>query len=120
MASGLSRKLRKTLNGKRANRTMPGRLLSIVLVAACFVVSSCAKRPLAPAGQALGTPLFAWVFMSGDLDNPDREFVCLSTPVSECVVPASSPENRVFSDLFFYYHGAGGETKYTGSIQIGF
>src|SRR5262245_11405898 len=99
---------------------MPGRILAIVLIAGCFVVSSCAKRPPAPAGLAPGTPFVSWVFMSGDRDNPDREFVCQSTPPNECVMPVSSTENRVFSDLFFYYHGAAGETKYTGSIQIGF
>jgi hypothetical protein len=98
---------------------MPGRL-SIVLIAGFFAISGCARHVPKPAGIAPGTPYVSWVFMSGDRDNPDREFVCQSTPASECMIPVSSPENRVFSDLFFYYHGAGGETKYTGSIQIGF
>jgi hypothetical protein len=98
---------------------MPGRL-SIVLIAGLFAISGCARRVPKPANVAPGTPFVSWVFMSGDRDNPDREFVCQSTPPSECVMPVSSPEDRVFSDLFFYYHGAGGETKYTGSIQIGF
>jgi hypothetical protein len=98
---------------------MPGRL-SIVLVAALFFLSGCARHVPKPAGIAPGTPFVSWVFMSGDRDNPDRDFVCQSTPLGECIVPVSSPENRVFADLFFYYHGSGGETKYTGSIQIGF
>ena len=99
---------------------MRGRCLSIVFLAGFFAVSGCGRRVPKPAGIAPGTPYVSWVFMSGDRDNPDREFVCQSTPASECVMPVSSPENRVYSDLFFYYHGAGGETKYTGSIQIGF
>jgi hypothetical protein len=99
---------------------MPGRFSPIVLVAGCLIVSSCAKHPPAPAGTAPGTPFVSWVFMSGDRDNPDRDFVCQSTPPGECVMPVSSPDNRIFADLFFYYHGPGGETKYTGSIEIGF
>jgi hypothetical protein len=101
------------------DQIMPRRL-SIVLIAAFFAVSSCARHVPKPAGIAPGTPFVSWVFMSGDRDNPDRDFVCQSTPPSECVMPASRPDERVFSDLFFYYHGASGETKYTGSIQIGF
>jgi hypothetical protein len=104
---------------KKTGRTMPGRL-SIVLIAGCLALSGCARRVPKPAGIAPGTPYVSWVFMSGDLDNPDREFVCQSTPASECVMPVSSPDNRVFSDLHFYFHGAGGETKYAGSIQVGF
>jgi hypothetical protein len=58
--------------------------------------------------------------MSGDRDNPDREFVCQSDSRDECVVAASRPDEQVFSDVHFYYHGGGDETKYTGSIRIGF
>jgi hypothetical protein len=58
--------------------------------------------------------------MSGDGDNPDQEFVCQSDPRNDCVVPASRPDARVFADVHFYYHGTGAETKYTGSIDIGF
>jgi hypothetical protein len=58
--------------------------------------------------------------MSGDRDNPDREFVCQSDPRNECVMPVSRPDEQTFSDVHFYYHGGGEETKYTGSIRIGF
>jgi hypothetical protein len=58
--------------------------------------------------------------MSGDRDNPDQEFVCQSNPRNDCVIPVSRPDAQVFSDVHFYCHGAGAETKYTGSINIGF
>jgi hypothetical protein len=58
--------------------------------------------------------------MSGDSDNPDQEFVCQSDPRNDCVLPVSRPDGQVFSDVHFYYHGAGEETKYTGMIDIGF
>jgi len=58
--------------------------------------------------------------MYGDRDNPDREFSCQSTPRTECVVPLSQTDAQVFSDIHFYYHGAGGETRYEGTKTIGY
>jgi hypothetical protein len=57
--------------------------------------------------------------MSGDRDNPDQEFVCQSDPRNDCVVPVSRPDAPIFSDVHIYCHGAGMDTRYTGSIQIG-
>ena len=58
--------------------------------------------------------------MSGDRENPDRDFVCQSDPRTECAIPASRPGDPVFSDVHFYYHGGASETKYAGSVHIGF
>ena len=92
----------------------------IVLVITAVFAAACAKRVPEPAVIAPGTPHITWIIMSGDRDNPDREFVCQSNPRNDCVVPVSRPDAQVFSDVHFYYHGAGAETKYTGSINIGF
>jgi hypothetical protein len=67
---------------------------------------------------APGTPKVSWVLMSGDKGNPDREFVCQSDPPGECVMPASQPDEEVFSDAHFYYHGTGADTTYEGSILL--
>ena len=56
-----------------------------------------------------GTPHVSWVIMYGDVETPDREFACQSEPRTECIVPASRPDNKVFSDVHIYYHGAGDE-----------
>jgi hypothetical protein len=58
--------------------------------------------------------------MHGDSDNPDREFACQSTPRNECLLPVSTQAEPVFSHVYLYYHGAGAETAYAGSVQIGF
>jgi len=58
--------------------------------------------------------------MSGDGDNPDQEFVCQSDPRNDCVLAVSRPDAPVFSNVHFYYHGAGAETKYAGSIDVTF
>jgi hypothetical protein len=96
------------------------KLAVIVATIAAVLNSTCAKRVPEPVDVAPGTPHVSWVIMSGDSDNPDREFVCQSNPRTDCVLPASRPDEQVFSDVHFYYHGAGAETKYTGSIDIGF
>ena len=58
--------------------------------------------------------------MYGDRDNADREFACQSDPRTDCVLPASKPDAQVFADIHFYFHGAGAETRYEGSINIGY
>ena len=58
--------------------------------------------------------------MFGDRDDADREFACQSGPPTECVLPATKPDAQAFSDIHFYFHGAGAETKYEGTINIGY
>jgi hypothetical protein len=58
--------------------------------------------------------------MTGDPENPDREFVCQSNPRTECVIPVDRPDQRAMAHVHVYYHGAPTETKYTGAIRIGF
>jgi hypothetical protein len=58
--------------------------------------------------------------MYGDRDNSDREFSCQSEPRSECVLPVSKAGEQVFSDIHFYYHGVGGETKYEGTQNLSY
>lgn len=102
-------------------RTLTCRFLPAALtVWLASAASSCGPRIPTTANVAPGTPYVSWVVMSGDRDNPDQDFVCQSEPRSECVMPASRPDQQVFSDVHFYYHGGGEETKYTGSIRIGF
>ncbi len=83
-------------------------------------VTACVKRVPEPVSLRQGAPHISWIIMSGDRDNPDRDFVCQSDPRNDCVVPVSRPDVQVFSDVHFYYHGAATETRYTGSIRIGF
>lgn len=98
---------------------MPVRfLLAVVLVGA--VTSTCAKRVPEPANIAPGTPHVTWVLMYGDRDNSDREFSCQSDPRIECILPTSRPDAQVFADIHLYYHGAGAETRYEGTKNIGY
>jgi hypothetical protein len=82
--------------------------------------ASCGKRVPEPPDVRPGTPHVTWILMYGDRDNADREFACQSGPPAECVIPASRPNAQVFSDVHLYYHGAGGETRYTGTVNVGY
>ena len=93
---------------------------SLFALIAAIGIIGCGMRVPEPAVNMPGTPHVSWIIMSGDSDNADREFVCQSEPRTECVIPVSSLDNPVFSDVHVYYHGAGVETRYTGTIQIGF
>jgi hypothetical protein len=93
------------------------------VLGACLLImiaTGCAKRIPEPVGGHTDSPHVGWVIMSGDADNPDRDFVCQSTPRTECVVPVDRPEARVLAHVHLYYHSAAAETRYTGSIRIGF
>ena len=91
-----------------------------VVILAVALTSTCAKSVPEPASVPPGTPHVSWVLMYGDRDNADREFACQSDPRTDCVLPASKPDAQVFSDIHFYFHGAGAETRYEGTINIGY
>ena len=84
------------------------------------LATGCLRRIPEPAGGRTDAPRVGWVIMSGDAENPDRDFVCQSNPPSECVVPVDRPDARVLAHVHLYYHGASTETRYTGAVRIGF
>ena len=94
------------------------RVTVVILVVA--LTSACSQRVPGPVGVPPGTPYVSWVLMYGDRDNADAEFACQSDPRTECVLPASKPDAQVFADIHFYFHGAGAETRYEGTINIGY
>jgi hypothetical protein len=94
-----------------------------VLVLAIVVsvgLEGCARSIPKAAGGTAGTARVGWVVMMGDRDNPDREFVCYSESPGDCMMPPSRSNGQVFADVHLYYHPAATQTKYTGTIQIGF
>jgi hypothetical protein len=92
----------------------------LMLTLFLLATSACARSVPRPADVAPGTPYITWIIMHGDSDNPDREFACQSTPRNDCALPASTQAEQIFSHVYLYYHGAGAETSYVGSVQIGF
>jgi hypothetical protein len=97
-------------------------MLRIVLpvIAVSLCLEGCMRPIPKTAGGSVGTPRVGWVVMMGDRDNPDREFVCYSESAGDCVMPPSRPNDQVFAHVHLFYHPAATETKYTGTVQIGF
>jgi hypothetical protein len=98
--------------------TFDRRILALTIYAIAW--SGCETRAPQAARVVRAAPYITWIIMSGDRDDPDREFICQSDPRTECVISASRPNQPVFSDVHLYYHAEGVETKYAGSVQIGF
>ena len=97
-------------------------LLSKSLAPLLMLAMGCAGRVPRPepAGGHVEAPHLGWVIMTGDRENPDRDFVCQSNPRSECIIPVDRLDQRAMVHLHVYYHVAPTETTYTGSIRIGF
>lgn len=91
----------------------------IVAATVSVFTTACGTGLRKPANTTPGAPNVTWVLMYGDQDNPDQEFSCQSGP-GDCVLPASRPGERVFSDLHLYYHGIGVDTRYEGTKTIGY
>ena len=92
----------------------------LTVVVALVAAASCGKRVPEPPGVAPGTPHVSWVLMTGDRDTPDANYVCQSDPKDDCVISAGSSDHRVFTDFHVYYHGTGADTRYRGSILVGY
>jgi len=92
----------------------------VAVMMAGVLMSGCATRVPKPANVAPGTPHVSFVLMFGDRDNADTEFACESEPRTDCVLPASRTDAQSFSDIHVYYHGVGAETRYEGTLSIGY
>jgi hypothetical protein len=93
----------------------------LVLSCVLLLTMSCGARVRVPAGGTGAMPRIGWVIMVGTRDDPDQDFVCQSDPRTECVMPASQPDSQAFSRAYFYFFpAAANDTKFAGTIQIGF
>ena len=96
------------------------RVKTFCAIGGILLLTGCEKRLSVPSGGSPGIPHVGWVIMVGDRENPDREFVCQSDPRTDCVMPPSQPDNQTFTNTHFYFHSGTTDTKYTGTIEIGF
>ena len=96
------------------------RWAALMIVGGSSLLWGCAQRvPPRPPG-APDAAVVGWVIMAGDRENPDQEFVCQSSPRTDCVLPVSRPDRRAYSHIHLYFHPAAVDVTYTGSVQIGF
>ena len=96
------------------------RLIVPIIISALSAIACGGKRVPQRRDVVPGMAYISWVFMSGDQDNPDRDFHCQSEPRTECVIPASHSGQEIFADLHFYYHRGKAKTSYRGAIDVEF
>ena len=99
---------------------MGTKTMSVVTAGVVLLTTGCGKRVPVPSAGTPGTPHVGWVIMVGDRDDPNRDFVCQSDPRTDCVMPASRPDDQAFTDVHFYFHPAKAEATYRGTILIPF
>src|SRR5262249_45370298 len=93
---------------------------AVSAVVTSLLVAGCRPQRPQSLARAAGAPQVGWVIMSGDSENPNHDFVCQSNPRTDCVVPVSRADEKTHAAVYFYYHPAAVETRYAGTIQIGF
>lgn len=90
----------------------------VVFMLACAGGSACAER--IPEPTVVPTvPHVTWTIASEGQDERER-IVCQSDPRTDCVMAASAKDRRMLAIVHLYLHPAAVETKYVGSIQVGF
>jgi len=90
---------------------------------ACAVLLSiasgaCAERIPEPA-VVPSVPHISWLIASHE-GNGNEQVVCQSDPRTECVLPVGSGETRRMATVHLYLHPSGIETRYVGTMQVGF
>ena len=90
--------------------------LAIITIASC---AACAERIPEPI-VIPAVPHVSWL-VAVQTPNGGERTVCQSDPRNQCVLPASTSENRAFVTVHLYLHSVkSGETKYSGTMRVGF
>jgi len=95
-------------------------LVPALALVSTLPLAGCGPKIPQPSKAGPDMPRISWVIMSGDRDNPDQDYVCQSDPRDACAVHASRADEQVFGHVHVYYHPSAVETKYSGSVVIGF
>lgn len=95
-------------------------MLARTTVLVCLIsVSGCAERVPEPVRNSQGTPHISWNIHGGDADSNQKE-LCQSDPRTECNLPASREGAKSLATVHVFFHPAANDTKYTGTIAVGF
>lgn len=94
--------------------------IAIRVISALLLFSGCAEHIPEPVLVPQGAPHLSWNIHSGDAEDPGRNVICQSDPRTDCVVPASRDGRKVFATVHLFFHPAATETRYTGTVEVGF
>jgi hypothetical protein len=91
-----------------------------LVLAILFLLSGCAERVPEPVLVPHDVPHISWNIHSGDAEDATPDVICQSDPRTACVVPASREGRKVLATVHMFYHPAATETKYAGTVDVGF
>ena len=78
----------------------------------------CAERIPEPT-VIPNTPHISWVITT-EREQGTEQMVCQSDPRTPCVVPATTVNAKRLATFHLYLHPGASDTKYTGTMQVGF
>lgn len=73
-----------------------------------------------PSPHPQDVPHISWEIETGTAADNHVAVACRSEPRTRCVVPASTVRQQSFATVHVYYHSTRSDTKYAGSVLIGF
>jgi hypothetical protein len=73
-----------------------------------------------PSPHPEDVPHISWEIETGTAANKHATVACRSEPRTRCIVPASTIGQQSFATVHVYYHSTRSDTKYAGSVLIGF
>ena len=73
-----------------------------------------------PSPHPQDVPHVSWEIETGTAANKHATVACRSEPRTRCSVPASTIGQQSFATVHVYYHSTPSDTKYAGSVRIGF
>lgn len=90
----------------------------VALVGVGIVLGGCGTRVPEPSPHPEDVPHISWEIEIGPTGH--QTVACQSESRMPCVVLASTDRQRSFATVHVYYHSARTDTKYEGTIQVGF
>lgn len=91
----------------------------LTLVLGGIVLGACGMRVPEPSPHPGDVPHISWEIEVGP-SGGSQTVICQSEERTPCVVQASTDRQRSFATVHIYYHSARTDTKYEGTIQVGF
>ena len=95
-------------------------VVRVVVGCVATFVAACGMHVPEPSPHPQDSPHLSWEIEAGTPTDAHGAVACRSEPRSPCVILASTDQQQLSATVHVYYHSSRSETKYTGSVHIGF
>ena len=95
---------------------------SVRLAIGCVatLAAACGMHVPEPSPHPQDSPHLSWEIEAGTPTDAHGAVACRSEPRTPCVILATTDQQQSFATVHVYYHSSRSETKYTGTVHIGF